>query len=282
MLYLEAKCIMITKAAGVQGLQNGAISCIGIAASVPAGVYSIHAENLITAMCDLENASGCDQIFSPSDLRRAARTYPLMWAGTDFIFSGFGSIPNCDNMFAGANFDAEDFDDYLVVQRDLMVDGGLRPVTEEEAIAVRNKAARAIQAVFREFGWPEITDEEVEAATYGHSSNDLPKRNIRADIDAVQQAMKKGLNGLDIVKALAKNGFEDVAENILKMLKHRVAADYLQTSAVITPENKVLAAINNLNDYQGPGTGYRLQFYPEVWERIKRIPQEIDPQTYEG
>ena len=71
MLYLEAKCIMITKGAGVQGLQNGSISCCGIAMSVPSGVRSVHAENLITALCDLENASGNDQIFSPSDLRRA-------------------------------------------------------------------------------------------------------------------------------------------------------------------------------------------------------------------
>ncbi|MCS5949113.1 hypothetical protein LNP05_28450 [Klebsiella pneumoniae subsp. pneumoniae] len=55
-------------------------------------------------------------------------------------------------MFAGSNFDAEDFDDYNILQRDLMVDGGLRPVTEAETIAIRQKAARAIQAVFRELG----------------------------------------------------------------------------------------------------------------------------------
>ena len=42
-------------------------------------------------------------------------------------------------MFAGSNFDAEDFDDYNILQRDLKVDGGLRPVTEEETIKVRHK-----------------------------------------------------------------------------------------------------------------------------------------------
>ena len=30
MLYLESRCIFITKGAGVQGLQNGAVSCIGM------------------------------------------------------------------------------------------------------------------------------------------------------------------------------------------------------------------------------------------------------------
>jgi propanediol dehydratase large subunit len=283
MLYLEAKCIMITKGAGVQGLQNGSISCCGIAMSVPGGTRSVHSENLITALCDLENASGCDQIFSPSDLRRAARSLPLVIAGTDFIFSGYGGVPNYDNMFGGANFDAEDFDDYLVWQRDLIVNGGLVPVTEEQTIAVRNKAARALQAVFRELGFPEITDEEVEAATYSHGSKDLPTRNIREDINAAQDMIKKGITGLDLIKALIKHGFDDIAENIFQMMKHKVTGDLLQTSAIVTPENKVLAAIGDvLNDYQGPGTGYRLENETQTWEKIQRIPQEIDPETYES
>lgn len=37
---------------------------------------------------------------------------------------------------------------------------------KNEVVAARNKAAKAIQALFRELGLPEITDEEVEAATY--------------------------------------------------------------------------------------------------------------------
>ncbi|MCH3118842.1 propanediol/glycerol family dehydratase large subunit, partial [Listeria monocytogenes] len=38
MLYLESRCIFITKAAGVQGFQNGSISCIGIPGAVPSGI----------------------------------------------------------------------------------------------------------------------------------------------------------------------------------------------------------------------------------------------------
>ena len=45
-------------------------------------------------------------------------------------------------MFAGSNFDAEDFDDYNVMQRDMQVDGGLRPVTEEDVIRVRHTAGK--------------------------------------------------------------------------------------------------------------------------------------------
>ena len=99
-------------------------------------------ENLIAAMLDLEVASSNDQTFSHSDIRRTARLLMQFLPGTDFIFSGYSGTPNYDNMFAGSNFDAEDFDDYNVLQRDLRVDGGLRPVKEEEVIKVRLKAAK--------------------------------------------------------------------------------------------------------------------------------------------
>ncbi|EHL2609899.1 propanediol dehydratase, partial [Listeria monocytogenes] len=148
MLYLESRCIFITKAAGVQGLQNGSISCIGIPGAVPSGIRAVLAENLIAVMLDLEVASGNDQTFSHSDIRRTARLLMQFLPGTDYISSGYSATPNYDNMFAGSNFDADDFDDYNILQRDLKVDGGLTPVTEEEVVAVRNKAARVIQAVF--------------------------------------------------------------------------------------------------------------------------------------
>lgn len=84
-----------------------------------------------------------------------------------YLLSGYAAEPNYDNMFAGSNFDAEDFDDYNVL-RDMQVDGGLRPVTEEEVIHVRNKAARAVQAVFTQLGLSPVTDAQVEAVTYAH------------------------------------------------------------------------------------------------------------------
>ncbi len=192
-------------------------------------------------MLDLEVASANDQTFSHSDIRRTARTLMQMLPGTDFIFSGYSAVPNYDNMFAGSNFDAEDFDDYNILQRDLMVDGGLRPVTEAETIAIRQKAARAIQAVFRELGLPPIADEEVEAATYAHGSNEMPPRNVVEDLSAVEEMMKRNITGLDIVGALSRSGFEDIASNILNMLRQRVTGDYLQTSAILDRQFEVVS-----------------------------------------
>lgn len=276
MLYLEARCIYITKGAGVQGLQNGSVSCIGMTGSVPSGIRAVLAENLITMMLDLEVASGNDQTFSHSDIRRTARTLMQMLPGTDFIFSGYSAVPNYDNVFAGSNFDAEDFDDYNILQRDLMVDGGLRPVSEKEVVSIRNKAAKAIQAVFADLGLPVITDEEVEAATYAHGSKDMPSRNVVEDLKAAEEMMKKGITGLDIVKALSKNGFDDVAENVLNMLKQRVSGDYLHTSAIIDKNFNVISAVNDINDYMGPGSGYRLS--EERWNEIKNIPNAMNPE----
>jgi propanediol dehydratase large subunit/glycerol dehydratase large subunit len=277
MLYLEARCVYVTKGAGVQGLQNGSISCIGVPAAVPSGIRAVLAENLITSLLDLEVASGNDQTFSHSDMRRTARLLMQLLPGTDFITSGTSSVPNYDNMFAGSNVDAEDFDDINVIQRDLMVEAGLKPITENEAVAIRNKAAKALQAVFKELGLPAITDAEVEAATYAHGSKDMPERDVVADLKAISEMMSRGTTGIDIVKALAKNGFSDVASAVLGMLKQRISGDYLHTSAILTRDFKCVSAVNDVNDYAGPGTGYRIS--KERWEVIKNIPNAIDPQT---
>ncbi len=276
MLYLEARCLFIAKAAGSQGIQNGSVSCVGVPAAVPSGVRAILAENLIATALDLECASSNDQTFTHSDLRRVARSLMQFVPGTDFICSGYSATPNYDNMFAGSNWDADDFDDWIILQRDLKVDGGLVPVLEDDVVRVRNKAAKAIQALFREFGLTEVTDAEVEAATYARGSQDMPDRNVVEDIKAAEDLLKRGLTGVDIVKALAKAGFEDVADAVFGMLKQRVAGDYLHTSAILTENFDVISAVNQPNDYRGPQTGYVIS--PEKWEQLKTIRQAISPE----
>ena len=187
--------------------------------------------------------------------------------GTDFIFSGYAGEANYDNLFAGSNFDAEDFDDYNVLQRDMQVDGGLRPVKEEDVIRVRRRAGKAVQAVFKYLGLAEITDEQVEAATYGHGSHDTPNRDVAADLISANDLMKRGITGVDVVRALAMTGFEDVAESILNMLKQRITGDYLQTSAILDEDFRVISAVNYPNDYMGPGSGYRVE--GKRWKRSR-------------
>lgn len=278
MLYLESRCLFITKGCGVQGIQNGSVSCVGVPAGVPSGIRAILAENLIATMLDLECASSNDQTFTHSDLRRVARSLMQMVPGTDFICSGYSATPNYDNMFAGSNWDAEDYDDWNVIQRDLKIDGGLRPVTEEDVVRVRNKAARVIQGLFKELGLPEITDEEVEAATYAHGSKDMPDRNVVEDLKAAEDMMARGTTGIDIIKALYRAGFEDVADSVFKLSKQKVAGDYLHTAAILNKDFKVESAVNCPNTYAGPKTGYQVE--GERWEEIKNISNAASPEDY--
>ncbi|MEP7190167.1 MAG: propanediol/glycerol family dehydratase large subunit, partial [Roseiflexaceae bacterium] len=146
MLYLEARCLLVTRGAGSQGVQNGSISCIALPESLPGGVRAVLAENLLAAMLDLEVAAGNDALASHSAIRKTAKLMLQFIPGADFIFSGYSAIPKRDNLFGGGNFDAEDFDDYNVLQRDMQIDGGVRPVEEAATLDARRLAAQAIQA----------------------------------------------------------------------------------------------------------------------------------------
>src|SRR3954465_9313993 len=145
MLYLEARCLAAIRAAGSQGVQNGSISCVALVLSVPGGVREILAENVLAAWLDLEVASGNDAIASHSEIRKTAKLMGQFLPGTDFVTSGYSVMPREDNTFGGGNYDADDLEEWMTVQRDWQVDAGIEPVAEEEVVRVRERAARAIQ-----------------------------------------------------------------------------------------------------------------------------------------
>ena len=278
MLYLEARCLMVTKGGGSQGVQNGSISCIALPEALPGGVRAVLAENLLAAMLGLEVASGNDALASHSEIRKTAKLMLQFLPGTDFIFSGYSAVPKRDNLFGGGNFDAEDFDDYNVLQRDMQVDGGLKSISEEEALMIRRKGARAIQAVYAACGFPAISEEEIEAAVVAHSSDDMPHRDLVPDLEAADRFLESDQTILNIVEALQNNGFEDVASNVLEMGKQRIAGDYLQPAAIFDDGFAVRSAINQPNDYTGPGTGYRVG--DSRWNDIQAIRQAQAPHDF--
>jgi propanediol dehydratase large subunit len=275
MLYLEARCLAVVRAAGSQGVQNGSISCVALVLSVPGGTRAILGENVLAAWLDLEVASGNDAIASHSEIRKTAKLMGQFLPGTDFVTSGYSVMPRHDNTFGGGNFDADDLDEWLTIQRDWQVDAGIEPVPEEELLRVRERGARAIQAVFEELGLPTVSDEEVAAATTGYDAKGMPDRDRAADVEAADELLARGVTGLDVALALDRHGFIDVAEAVLGMQRQRVAADYLQTSAVIGADGVVHSAVNDPNEYAGPGTGYRLE--GERWELLQRLPHVVAP-----
>jgi propanediol dehydratase large subunit len=278
MLYLEARCLLVTRGAGSQGTQNGSISCVALPEALPGGVRAILAENLLASLLGLEVAAGNDALASHSEMRKSAKLMLQFIPGTDFVTSGYGAIPRYDNMFGGGNFDVTELDDWLVLQRDMQMDGGIRPVREEEVLAVRRRAARAIQAVFDAFDFPPISDAEVEAAVSAFSSEDMPNRDRIADIKAAHVLLNGSLTVVEVIDVLDEAGFGDVAANLLEMQRQRVLGDYLQPAAIFGPGFTCLSALTDPNDYQGPGSGYRLE--GARWEALQDLPQAWDPRTY--
>ncbi len=272
MFSLESRCVAQARAMGAQGVQNGGIDGASVVGCVPGGMRELLAENLLVMLRDLESCSGNDALVSESDMRRAAHTVPLFLAGSDFLFSGFGSIPRYDNMFGPSNFNAEDLDDYLVLQRDWGVDGALRPVTEDGLRAVRERAARACLAVYRElglvgageaapagFGGDQAADEaRVEDVVVAEGSKDITPPDPQAILAASGAIMDRQLGILDVVRALWATGFEEEAGRVLAMGRARVAGDYLQTAAIFDEDMRCLSKVTDPNDYQGPGTGYEV------------------------
>ena len=157
LLYLEARCLCLQRGMGSQGTQNGGIDGAPLASSMPGGVREIMAENLIAVWLDLECASGNDARHSESDMRVAAKVLPYLVGGSDLICSGFGSILKYDNSFNPSSFNGEELEEFLVLQRDFEVDGGLKTVEDSEALSLRKRAIDALAHVLQELNLARTT-----------------------------------------------------------------------------------------------------------------------------
>jgi propanediol dehydratase large subunit len=257
LLYLEARCLCLQRAMGVQGTQNGGIDGAPLASTMPGGVRELLAENLIAAWLDLECATGNDARHSESEIRVGAKILPYLIAGSDFICSGMGSILAYDNSFNPSSFNGEEMEDFLVLQRDFEADGGLTSVNESRALELRRRATDALGAVLEELGLGQPTEAMKGSVVIASGSNDTDSYLPR-DVALISEEIKaRGINVLDVIKALAKRGFKDEAQNLLNVVRLRVSGDYLQTAAVVR-QGHVISAVNDPNDYVGPGSGYRL------------------------
>jgi propanediol dehydratase large subunit len=257
-LYLESRCVSLARALGSQGVQNGGIDGVGVVASVPDGMKELLAENLMVMMRDLESCAGNDNLISESDIRRSAHTLPVLLAGADFIFSGFGSIPRYDNAFALSNFNSDDMDDFLVLQRDWGADGGLRTVSAEHLEQVRRRAAKAVQAVYRDLGLADYDDARVEEVVLANGSRDLSAGHPKIVAEAAASIEARQLTVFDVIASVQRTGYTEEAEAIARLTRERLKGDQLQTSAIFDEEFRILSKITDPNDYAGPGTGYAM------------------------
>lgn len=258
MASLESRCVALAWAMGAQGVQNGGIDGASVAGSVPDGFRELLAENLMVMVRGLESCTGNDTLVSESDLRRMARTMPTLLAGSDFLFSGFGSILRHDNMFGPSNMNGDDLDDFLTIQRDWGFDGVLRWPGEERIEAVRERAARAVAAVWHRLGLGLITPGRVADAVAAASSRDLRPDEPHAVSDAAAAIVDGRIGLLDVARALLDAGFEPESEALLALARIRLTGELLAPAAILDESMRVLSAFTDPNDYAGPGTGHRV------------------------
>ncbi len=273
LLYLEARCLCLQRGMGVQGTQNGGIDGAPVTATVPGGLRELMAENLLAVWLDLECASGNDARATESEIRVGAKIMPYLIAGSDLICSGFGTILKYDNSFNPSLLNGEELEDYLVLQRDFEADGGLTPISEGQSLDVRSRGIEALAAVYEELGLATATA-DMKASVLVASGSDETRSFSPRDVAVISESIKaQGITVIDVIKALAKRGYRAEAENLLNVVKLRVSGDYLQTSALVR-NGKVISAINDPNDYGGPGSGYRVS--PERRKEIIGIRDVLD------
>ena len=257
LLYLEARCLCLQRAIGVQGTQNGGIDGAPVTMSTPGGARELMAENLIAVWLDLECASGNDARPTESEIRVGAKIMPYLVAGSDLICSGFGSILKYDNSFNPSLLNGEELEDFLVLQRDFEADGGLTPIGEDRAMDLRTRALDALAAVLDELGLATPTPAMLASVAAASGSNDTASFTP-GDAARISETIRaRGITVVDVIRALATRSFREEAENLLAMVRLRLSGDYLQTSALVR-DGRVLSAVNDPNDYAGPGTGYRV------------------------
>ncbi|MDQ3559377.1 MAG: propanediol/glycerol family dehydratase large subunit [Pseudomonadota bacterium] len=276
MLYLEARCLCMQRAMGVQGTQNGGIDGAPLTATVPGGMRELMAENLLAVWLDLECASGNDARPTESEIRVGAKILPYLIAGSDLICSGFGSILKYDNSFNPSLLNGEELEDFLVLQRDFEADGGLTPISEDRALDLRARALDAISAVLEELDLARPTAAMRSSVLTASGSDETDSYRPR-DVAVISEKIRlRGVSVVDVIRALHKRGFEAEAENLLLLVKLRVSGDYLQTAAIVR-DGRVISAVNDPNDYRGPGTGYRLSAARR--EEIVAIRDVLDRRT---
>ncbi len=121
---------------------------------------------------------------------------------------------------------------------------------------MRERAARAVQAVYRDLDLADLADSRLRAVVTAHGSQDLPDGDPLLVLDAATAILDRGITAVDVAASLARTGFAEEAGRVLAMIRERVKGDYLQPAAIFDEHMRVLSKVTDPNDYRGPGTGY--------------------------
>jgi propanediol dehydratase large subunit len=100
-----------------------------------------------------------------------------------------------------------------------------------------------------------LTEAQKRSVLVAHGSQETDSLTPAAVVAMNASLVERGITFADVVRALAERGFAQEAERLLFMARQRVTGDYLQTAAIIRA-GRVVSAVNDPNEYSGPGTGH--------------------------
>ena len=258
LLYLEARCLCLQRAMGVQGTQNGGIDGAPVTMSIQGGGRELMAENLIAVWLDLECASGNDARPTESEIRVGAKIMPYLIAGSDLICSGFGSILKYDNSFNPSLLNGEELEDFLVLQRDFDADGGLTPIGEERAMALRERALDALCGGPRG-ARPRRADARDEGERRHRLGLERHESFTAGEASRISEAIKaRGIDVVEVIRHWRGAASREEAENLLALVRLRLSGDTLQTSALDPGRPRPVRRQRSERLCAGPGSGYRV------------------------
>ena len=249
MLYLEARCLSLVRAAGSQGVQNGSISCVALALAVPGrharGARRERARRVARPRGRLGQRRDREPLGDPQDGEADGPVPARAPTSSRPATRRCRATTTCS---AAATTTRDDLDEWLTIQRDWQVDAGIEPLDEAE----RARRARARRA--RGAGRVRRVRLPADHRRGGAARDDVPRlarparprprgRRRRRPTACSPRASA----ALDVARALDERGFADVADAVFGMQRQRVAADYLQTSAIIAPDGTVVSAVNDAN-----------------------------------
>ena len=233
MLYLEARSLLATRAAGSQGSQNGSISCIALPESLPDGLRAVHGREP-----DRDAARHGGRLGQRR--ARVALGDPQGGQADAAVHPG--------HRLHHLRLRRDPAPGQHVRRRQLRRERAGRLVRPAARHAhrrrhhARHRGARAGSAAARGDGAAggvhgrsasrRSPTTRSQAATGAYGSEDMPDRDRVADIEAAQRLLQGPLTVLDVIAALDAGGFADIAANVLEMQRQRVIGDYLQPAAI--------------------------------------------------
>jgi propanediol dehydratase large subunit len=154
-------------------------------------------------------------------------------------------------------------------------------VDQAAVLAARTRAVEAIAAVLDALDLGRATEAMKQSVILAHGSAETTTFSLGAIAAMNDTMVARGLGLAEVIAALHRRGFATEADRLAAMARARAAGDYLQTAAIFR-DGAVLSAVNDPNDYHGPGTGYApsaeraaaMARMRETWSRDRVLVEE--------